>query len=99
MNTHTEPTISKSGNKTIVYNENKHLAVSSSRNGRHRRLVPEAGTRVSARCPLGDAPRHQHGLIQGELAADKSLASLPDVLPGPAAASAFPIHSTGYPPR
>lgn len=99
MNTHTQPTISKSGHKTMAFNENKHLAVSSSRNGRRRPLVPEAGTRVTARCPLGDAARHQHGLIRGELAAYRSLANLPDVLPGPAAASAFPIHSTGYPPR
>lgn len=99
MNTHTEPTIYRSGNKTIVFNENKHLVVSSSRNGRHHPLVPEAGTRVSARCPWGDAPRYQHGLIQGELAADPSLASPPDVLPGPAAPSAFPIRLTGYPPR
>lgn len=64
VNTHTEPTISKFGNKTIVFNENKHLAVSSSRNRKHCPLVPEAGTRVSARCPLRDAPRHQHGLIR-----------------------------------
>lgn len=99
MNTHTEPTVSKSGSKTIVFNENKHLAVPSSRNGRHHPQVPEAGTRVGARCRLGDAARHQRGLIKGELAADQSLASLPDVFLGPAAASAFPIHLAGYPPR
>lgn len=57
------------------------------------RLVPES---------VQDALWGMHqgiNMAWSELAADQILASPPDVLPEPAAASAFPNHSTCYPPR